>query len=128
MNLVPLSILNDHLAVCQLPAGSPIPAWALNGEFFSVTRTAEELSIVCPEGKVPAGSKAERGWRALQVVGPLEFGLTGILAGIAGVLANAGISIFAVSTYDTDFILVKSAVLDEAVRALKAAGYDFHTR
>jgi len=125
MNLVPLSILDETLAVCHLPPGSPIPAWSLTGKFFSVTRTREELSIVCMQDRAPAELAAERDWRALQVAGPLDFGLTGILAGVAGVLAGAGISIFALSTYDTDFILVKSARLEEAVRALQDAGYPF---
>ena len=128
MNLVPLTLRNETLSICRLPASSPIPAWALTGEFFSVTRTPEELSIVCNQEDVPGEINAERNWRGLQVIGPLDFELTGILARLAGVLAEAGISIFALSTYDTDYILVKSAQLEGAVRALKNAGYEFHSK
>jgi hypothetical protein len=106
-----------------MAAGEPIPAWALLGSFFSVTRTAEELSIVCPEQRVPASTQAERGWRGLKVAGPLDFALTGILAGLASALSEAGISLFAVSTFDTDYVLVRTADLERAIAALEAGGY-----
>ena len=118
-----LSILPVPLSICRLPAAAPIPAWALTGEFYSITRTNDELSLVCPEASVPGDVPAESGWRGLKVEGPLDFTLVGILAGLAGALAQAGISLFAISTYDTDTILVKEARLSEAVKALSAAGY-----
>ena len=90
---------------------------------MSVTRTAEELSVVCEQAGVPANIQAERDWRALRIKGTLDFSLTGILANIAFPLANAGISIFAVSTFDTDYVLVKAERLGEAVSALTAAGH-----
>src|SRR5689334_21245427 len=118
-----LSLSKEHLAVCQLAAGAPIPAWASGkAGFGSITRTSEELSIVCAESLVPAGVKQVAGWRMFKVEGPLDFGLTGVLASIAAPLAQAGISIFSVATFNTDYVLVKDAKVAEAVKALQAAG------
>lgn len=116
--MLTLSVLPLSLAVSRLDASLPIPAWAAGGEFFSITRTDEELSIVCPEAQVPSEVKSERGWKALKVEGPLDFGLTGILSSLALPLANAKVSIFSLSTYDTDYILVKKENLDKAVEVL----------
>ena len=108
-----------------------IPAWALGGDFYSVTKTDEELSIVCDASAIPsdaeANLKTEKNWRALKVQGPLDFALTGILAKLTEPLATAKISIFAVSTFDTDYILVKSETLDRAVEVLKQAGHQIQT-
>ena len=123
MPLLTLKILPVKMAICRLQPGEPVPACALLGEFFSVTRTAEELSIVCPEALVPANFQAERGWRAFMVAGPLDFALTGILAGLSGALAEAGISLFAISTYDTDYVLVKEYQFEKACKSLEQAGY-----
>jgi len=117
-----LSLLPGHFAVCRLSAADPVPAWA-SGLFVSITRTAAELSIVCAQEHVPADAKHEPDWRILEVAGPLDFSLTGILAAIATPLAAAGISIFAVSTFDTDYVLVKHASLACAADALRAAGH-----
>lgn len=100
---------------------APIPAWADTG-FFSLTRTRDELSIVCCEENVPEGVDCDRGWHCLQVKGPLDFALTGILASLAVPLAEADISIFAISTYDTDYFLVKE--LDMAIAVLLRAGHN----
>ncbi|AKB79131.1 hypothetical protein MSHOH_2648 [Methanosarcina horonobensis HB-1 = JCM 15518] len=106
-----------------------MPAWVYESSFFSITRTYEELSIVCQESNipanVPANIRAERDWSCLKVEGLLDFGLTGILAGISRVLAENKVSIFAVSTYDTDYILVKERDLELSVRVLKDKGYEF---
>lgn len=118
-----LTVLPDRLAVCRLDAGDPIPAWGTRGQLVSVTRTPEELSITCPESDVPAGVRAERGFVPLKLEGPLDFALTGILASVAGPLAAARISLFAISTFDTDYVLVKLERVDEAVRSLRAAGH-----
>jgi hypothetical protein len=96
---------------------------AVPASFFSVTRTPDELSIVCVESQAPDDAKSERGWRVLQVIGPLEFSLTGILAAIAAPLAAAGVSIFAISTFDTDYVLVKEENLAKALDALRAADH-----
>jgi hypothetical protein len=97
----------------------------MHGEFWCVARTSEELSIVVEERSVPEGVRCERGWRGLKVAGPLDFGLTGILAAIAAPLAQAEISIFAVSTFDTDYVLVRQPRLEQAVAVLGAAGHTF---
>jgi hypothetical protein len=117
-----LQVLPDRLAVCRIDTPK---TYHLNLSicFLSVTKTPEEFSIVCPETEVPRNCRSETGWRALKVKGPLDFELTGILAGISGVLSEAGISIFAISTFDTDYILVRSKRLQSAVSALEAAGY-----
>ena len=102
----------------------PVPDWVLACvEFVSVTRTSDELSVVCPAAAVPSGTKCDNGWRAFQVAGPLDFSLTGILLSVAEPLAAAGVSIFAVSTYDTDYVLVKADLLEKAMQSLSAAGH-----
>lgn len=115
-----LQLLSGHFAVCRLDARENVPAWAC-GEVVSITRTSEELSIVCDESVVPAGVRCERGWRCLMVEGPLPFEMTGIAAAIAAPLAAAEISIFIVSTFDTDYVLVKSDVVRRAIEVLRDA-------
>jgi hypothetical protein len=100
-----------------------VPAWVGEGALTSITRTPRELSIVCEERVVPAGERAERGYVALEVAGPLPLGMVGVGAALTVPLADAGISLFAVSTYDTDYVLVKAGSLDAALRALSAAGH-----
>src|SRR6476659_2514424 len=100
-----LSILPDTFAVCRLAPGTAIPSWATNGPFASITRTADELSIVCPESSVPDGVQHESDWSCIKIEGPLDFALTGILVSVAAPLAHVGISIFAISTYDTDYLM-----------------------
>lgn len=118
-----LTVLQPQLAVCRLSPTAPFPEWTLSSAFFNLTRTEEELSVVCEDSRVPEGITKEGGWRALKVEGPLDFALTGILAGIAGALARAEISIFAISTYDTDYILVRGSNLAAAVATLQNEGY-----
>lgn len=118
-----LTLLDDTLAVCRLAPGAPVPAWAWTGEPASVTRTREELSIVCRAEAVAQGVRRETGWRCFKVAGPLGFGLTGILASLAAPLAAAEIPIFALSTFDTDYVMVKAEHLDRATEVLRAAGH-----
>ena len=118
-----LTLLLHTFAICRLETNSEIPAWALAGEFFSITRTADELSIVCRQGNVPEGIRCEEGYRCFKVEGPLDFALTGILDSLTTPLAQAGVSLFAVSTFDTDYLLVKEDTLESAVGALKSAGH-----
>jgi hypothetical protein len=121
---VDLSLLPGALAVCRLEPDADPPAWAwAPGALSAVVRTAAELSVVCPEAAVPEGVRAEPGWRALAVAGPLDFGLTGVLAELAVPLAAARVSVFAIATYNTDYVLVRAAQVDEAVLALRAAGH-----
>ena len=124
MPALDLSLLPDLYAICRLPADSPPPAWAAGGRpFVSVTRTADELSITCPQTLVPPDVQHESGWRVLKLEGPFDLSLIGILAPIATALAQAQVNIFVISTYDTDYVLVKEARLDEAVRAIEALGH-----
>lgn len=118
-----LSILRDTFAICKLEKDAQIPDWALAGRFISVTRTPEELSIVCPQSNVPEGTKADVGWRCLEVEGPLSLSESGIIASFAGPLAHAGISIFVVSTFDTDYVLVKENDLEKTVFVLSRQGH-----
>jgi len=119
-----LLILREAAGICKLPADEPIPLWACQGEFFSITKTDEELSIVCAESAIPDGAVCEKGWKLLKIQGMLDFALVGILANVSTALAKAGISIFAVSTYNTDYILVKAADLDRAAQKLREQGHE----
>lgn len=123
-----LTVLDDTFAVCRLAADAVVPDWAWMGEVACVTRTRDELSIVCRDALVPGEVLREPGWRCLRVRGPLPFSLTGVFARIAQPLADAGISLFAVMTYDTDYVMVKNEVLADAVAALIAAGHTVETR
>lgn len=123
MTLV-LDIVPGAFSVVRLPPGNAVPVWAEEGgSFTSITRTEAELSVVCESARVPEGvAPREDGWGALRVRGPLDFGLTGILSAVAAPLAAAGVPIFAVSTFDTDYVLVKQADMNAAIAALRAEG------
>jgi hypothetical protein len=118
-----LTVLGEWLSICRLDAGEEVPAWATETSFFSVTRTRDELSVVCPEDVVPEGITRERGWRAFRLEGPFDLSMVGVLASVASPLAEAGASIFAVSTFDTDYVLVREEQLDLAVDTLRASGH-----
>ena len=121
-----LALLAQELAVCRLPAEDDVPAWAWRGEFVSITRAREELSVICAAGAVPAdgsGLRADRGWRALVVTTPMDFDVVGVAAALTRPLADAGISVLAVATHDTDYFLVKDDRLADAIDALLAAGH-----
>ena len=113
-----LTILPDTFAICRLDADA-IPAWATASSFFSITRTAEELSIVCLQSDVPDGIKCEKDWRCFKLTGPIPFTTVGVLASLVQPLAEAGISVFAISTFDTDYLLVKAAYFKRAIDALR---------
>ena len=116
-----LKILPGGLSVCRLPSTDGID---LSAGFYFIGRTDEEISLVCRTECVPENTeKREDGWRAFRIEGTLDFSLVGILSKISGILAESGIGIFAVSTYNTDYIIVKAEQLDRAVRALETAGY-----
>jgi hypothetical protein len=120
-----LSLLSETFAICRLGPEADIPPWALDGEFFSVTRTQEELSLVCLQKKVPENIRCEKDFSCFKVEGPLDFSLTGILSSLTIPLAQAGISVLAISTFDTDYLLVKEVHVDRAVQKLSQAGYRF---
>ncbi len=118
-----LIVLPQPLSICRLSPSDPIPAWALSDGFSSVTRTPDELSIVCGSSAVPHEIKRSDGWRALRVSGKFSFDECGILAALTAQLAEAGIPILAICTFDTDYILVKNAHLAAATRELSAVGH-----
>jgi uncharacterized protein len=117
----------DYAVATAAASADTVTALFAAPGLVSVTRTDGELSVVCPAEHVPAGaSRAETGWRLLTVRGPLEFTLTGIMAALSGTLAAAGVALFALSTYDTDHVLVRADDLDQAITALRAAGHEVH--
>jgi putative acetyltransferase len=120
---LPLLVLNDTFAVTRLSGDASIPSWAIAGGFFSITRTPDELSIVCRQASVPPGVVCERDWRCLRVAVAIPFSVVGVLAGLTAALADAGISVFVVSTFDTDYLLVKAADLGRAIDILRRRGH-----
>lgn len=120
---IPISLLPGRFAVCRLPVNAPSPDWARPGTLLAYIHTPEEFSVVCQERYVPPEVKAERGWRSLKVHGPLDFSLVGVLASLTAVLAEASVSVFVLSTFETDYVLVKEKQLERAVQALRQAGY-----
>lgn len=110
-------------AVCRLAPEAAVPVWTVGPGFSSVTRTADELSIICLAARVPAGVKHERSWRLLQLAGPFDFGAIGILHSVLTPLASAGVSSLAVATFDTDYLLIKAGNLDPALAAMRAVGH-----
>lgn len=118
-----LSLLPEHFAISRLAADSPIPSWAALGPFSSITRTGDELSVVTELSCVPMGVQSQPGWRVLKVHGPFILSEIGVLSALAAPLAEARISLFAVSTFDTDYLLVASETLPAAIAALERAGH-----
>jgi hypothetical protein len=118
-----LTIVEDTFAVCRLNADAAVPTWASASKFFSVTRTADELSVVCPQRLVPDEVRCERGWRCLRVAGTVDFSMIGVVDSLVTPLAEAGVSVFVLSTFDTDYLLVKEDDLERALAALRAAGH-----
>jgi len=120
-----IKLLNELLEICRLDPDAPVPVWThASSGFVSITRTADELSIVLPAGSAPAGVRCEGGWSVFKLQGPFDFALAGILASVLGPLAAAGIPILAISTFDTDYVLVKEENAGAAARALEAAGHE----
>ncbi|MBI6875806.1 ACT domain-containing protein [Clostridium aciditolerans] len=122
--ILTMKLLKEKYGVCRLGKTQLIPEWAQNSDFFSITRTSDELSIVCIEESIPDNVKCEKDWRILKIEGPLDFSLIGILASVSKILAQKGISIFAISTYDTDYILVKNKDIDNAIQSLIKERYE----
>ncbi|MGZ3624720.1 MAG: ACT domain-containing protein, partial [Ktedonobacteraceae bacterium] len=119
MKKLSLSLLQPTYAVCQLHPDKHIPYWALLGDFVSLTRTPEELSIVCQQDNVPEDIEAERGWRCVQVQGAFDFSVAGVNASLAVPLANADISVLAIATFATDYLLVKEENIERALLVLE---------
>jgi len=123
-----LEALSERHDICRLPQDSELPGWAAGnrGAVLSITRTETELSIVCDASLIPSGVERSRGWRAIRVVGTLEHTLTGVLVSLAAPLADADIPIFALSSFETDYLLVPADRLDAALAALADAGHTVH--
>lgn len=120
---LPLELLPLRLAVCRLAPDAAMPPWAAGSALSCVTRTRSELSVLAEERLVPRDVRAEREYRAFVVNGPLPFDLVGVLASMTAPLADAGVSVFALSTYDTDYVLVKEHDVTRAADVLRAAGH-----
>jgi len=118
-----LSVLDGLFAIVKLSPESAIPDWATKGEFFSVTRNANELSLVVSEANVPPALDASRHWRMLRVHGPFAFSEVGVVAALANPLARIGVAIFVISTFDTDYLLIQQEEIPVAVEALEHAGH-----
>ena len=123
MKKLSLSLLPHKYAVCQFHPDKHIPYWALLGDFVSLTRTHEELSIVCQQDYVPGDIEAERGWRCVQVQGAFDFSIAGVNASLAIPLAQADISVLAIATYATDYLLIKEDDVERALLVLEQAGH-----
>lgn len=118
-----LSWVPGTFAVCRLPPQSPLPDFPDAAALYSATRTDRELSIVCVEASAPAGAACEPGWRALRLDGPIPFSVTGVIAAVSAPLARARLSMFAFSTYDTDYVLVRASDAEAAREALEGEGF-----
>jgi hypothetical protein len=120
-----LILLPGRFAVCKLEPDAGIPGWAAGGSFVSITRTSDELSIVCEEASVPAFANCAHGWRCLRVAGAMDFSAIGVLASLVEPLAQAQISVFAISTFDTDYLLFREYDLEKTAEALLRMGHRF---
>ena len=122
--ILTIKLLKEKYGVCKLDKTELLPEWAKNSNFFSITRTSDELSVVCSEDNIPNDIKCEKDWRVLKIEGPLDFSIIGILSSISTILAQKGISIFAISTYDTDYILVQNKNINTAIDSLIKERYE----
>ena len=122
--ILTMKLIKEKYGVCRINPNELIPEWAQNSDFFSITKTCDELSIVCSQDDIPNDIQCEKDWKILKIEGPLDFSLIGILASISTILAQKGISIFAISTYDTDYILVKNKDIDNTIESLVKERYE----
>jgi hypothetical protein len=126
MRNLKLSQLQGEYAICKLNPGSDPPEWAFDGEFYSVSRTADELSIICLYEQIPEQIPSQPGWRALKIEGPFDFDEIGVLASMTAPLTEAGISLLTISTFDTDYIFIQSENYQQAIQFLSAAGHEIN--
>jgi len=118
-----LKLLRERMAVCRFESSAPLPDWIDQPGFYSITRTAEELSVVCSEERVPPGGQSETGWRCFQLPGPFSFSEIGIISSLTQPLTESGVSVFIISTFDTDYLMVKEKDFARAIDALTAQGH-----
>ena len=123
-NRFPLTLLEGAFAVCRLDPGDEAPGLAGSGPLAAVVRTPEELCVVCAEEDAPQEARVEAGWRAFKLEGPVPFSAVGVISSMTAPLAESGIGVFVLSTFDTDYLLVKEAQLARACKALANAGYE----
>jgi hypothetical protein len=123
LNKLTLSLLSGRFAVCKLEPERDIPEWAIRNAFWSITKTPQELSIVCRDDNVPDDIETEHRWRILEVQGPLDFSMTGVLNGLTQPLAESRISVFVLSTYLTDYLMIREKDLESAIITLRAQGH-----
>lgn len=123
MSTLEMIVLDEEYSLCRLEAGSSISEWALESSFYTITKTDDELSVVCESRLVPADVKQDGEWKLLKIAAVLDLSLTGITARFSTALANAGVNLCVIATYDTDYIMVKSAKVSIAIEALAAAGF-----
>lgn len=116
--------LPGSFVICRLASDAPLPQFAVSAPFVSITRTHDELSMVCPSGQAPGSAKCEGPWTCFKLEGPLPFSITGVLASFIGPLAAEGVPILAISTFDTDYVLVKEERAPAARQTLQAAGHE----
>jgi hypothetical protein len=121
-----LSLLPERFAICRLAPDAVVPEWAARGQFFSITRTSDELSVVTEAVLVPERLRSEVSWRVMKVHGPFDLSEVGVLAALVAPLATAGVSVFTISTFDTDYLLLQCSQLREAVASLRNAGHTVH--
>lgn len=118
-----LKILHDRMAVCRFDPTAAVPEWVDHCGFYSITRTEQELTIVCAETHVARGTTSETGWRCFKVEGPLDFSEIGIIFSLTQPLAENGVSVFVISTFDTDYFMVKEKYLAKTIEVLTSAGH-----
>ena len=121
--MLTLSLLPETLAICRLERDALIPSWAQASSFFSMTRTENELSIVCPQECVPEGTRCNTDWKCFRIEGPIEFSAVGVLASFVEPLAKANVSVFVICTFETDYLMVKKKDVGRAARGLSSAGH-----
>jgi hypothetical protein len=113
-----LESVDEEFSICRLESDQPVPDWA-TGKFVSITRTPDELSVVCPSVRVPRDVKHESGWRCFHVVGPFQFSEVGVIASLVEPLAKADVPVFVISTFDTDWLLIQEPFLERAIDVLE---------
>lgn len=121
-----LSLLPETFAICRLAPDAVVPEWAMHGQFFSITRSSEELSVIAETAFVPENLLTKVSWRVMKVHGPFDLSEVGVLDALVAPLAGAGVSVFTISTFDTDYLLVQCIQLREGMAALRNAGHTVH--
>jgi hypothetical protein len=121
---IKLEILEPLFGIVKLEQNSNIPKWVANEYFYSITKTAAEISVVCLQRNIPDNKICEKDWKVIKIAGSLDFSMVGIISKLSTVLADGGISIFVISTYDTDYILIKKRDIENTIELLKEAGYN----